>query len=149
NQFSISGSNDRRPDIIIFVNGFPLVVFELKNPYDDEPNTYGAFNQIQHYAIDIPGLFEFNALVVVSDGGLVGAADDDKPHMSGSTLHGMWTADWEWFAPWKSVNGRDIQPKEAGGMKTLIEGLFPKDRLLDYIRNFIVFEEVNEKITKK
>ena len=150
NQFPISGhQNDRRPDIIIFINGLPLVLFELKNPYEEEPNTYGAFNQIQHYKVDIPRLFEFNELVIVSDGGMVGAADDDKPHMSGSTLHGMWTSTWEWFAPWKSTNGRDVQPTTAGGMKTLIEGLFPKDRLLEYIRHFILFEVVNDKITKK
>src|SRR6266571_4370328 len=149
NQLPIRGQNDRRPDLIIYLNGFPLVLFELKNPYEEEPNTLGAFNQVQHYKAGISQLFDYNALVVVSDGGMVGRADDDTPHAVGSTLHGMWTAAWEWFAPWKSINGREIVDSATGAMKTLIEGLFPKDRFLDYLRHFIAFEVVNETIEKK
>ena len=149
NQFSIRGQNDRRPDILIYLNGFPIVLFELKNPYEEEPNTLGAFNQVQHYKAGISQLFDYNALVVVSDGGMVGHATDDNPHASGSTLHGMWTAPWEWYAPWKSIDGRKVEESSTGAMKTLIEGLFPKDRLLDYLRHFIAFEVVNEKIEKK
>ena len=70
--------NDRRPDIVIFINGLPLVVFELKNPYSEKPTVDDAFNQIQHYTHDIPQLFDYNAFVVVSDGV--------------TTLHGVWTA---------------------------------------------------------
>jgi type I restriction enzyme R subunit len=135
NQFPIHGQNDRRPDLVIFINGLPLVVFELKNPYAAEPTVDDALNQIQHYSNDIPQLFDTNALVVVSDGV--------------TTLHGMWTASHEWYAPWKSIDGFDIEPNTTGSMKTLIEGLFPKDRLLAYIRDFIVFEVVSDKITKK
>ena len=80
---------------------------------------------------------------------MVGHADDDTPHAVGSTLHGMWTAPWEWFAPWKSINGREVVESSTGAMKTLIEGLFPVERLLDYIRHFIAFEIVNDKIDKK
>ncbi len=134
-QLPIRGKNDRRPDLIIYVNGLPLVVFELKSPFDDYADHVGAHNQIQHYTVDIPQLFEFNAFCVVSDGV--------------KTLHGMHSAAMEWFAPWKSIDGRTIEPTKTGTMKTLIEGLFPKDRLLDYIRHFIVFETVNEQITKK
>src|SRR5260370_6343865 len=148
-QLTIRGRNDRRPDIIIYLNGFPLVLFELKNPYEAEPNTLGAFNQVQHYKAGISQLFDYNALVVVSDGGMVGRADNDTPHAVGSTLQGMWTASWEWFAPWKSINGRDVVESSTGAMKTLIEGLFPPERLLDYIRHFIAFEVVNDKIEKK
>ncbi|MBA2433074.1 MAG: type I restriction endonuclease subunit R, partial [Chthoniobacterales bacterium] len=143
------GQNDRRPDVLIYVNGLPLVLFELKNPYEEEPNTLGAFNQVQHYRSGIAQLFDFNALVIVSDGGLVGHAEDDTPHAAGSTVHGMWTAPWEWYAPWKSVDGRSVVESAAGAMKTLIEGLFPKERLLHYLRHFIAFEVVNEKIEKK
>ena len=125
NQLPIRGQNDRRPDIIIYVNGFPIVLFELKNPYEEQPNTLGAFNQVQHYKAGISQLFDFNALVVVSDGGMVGHAEDDTPHAVGSTLHGMWTAPWEWYAPWKSINGREVVESSTGAMKTLIEGLFP------------------------
>jgi type I restriction enzyme R subunit len=149
NQLTIRGANDRRPDVLVYLNGFPLVLFELKNPYEEEPNTLGAFNQVQHYKAGISQLFDFNALVVVSDGGMVGRADDDTPHAVGSTLHGMWTAPWEWFAPWKSINGRDVVEGSTGAMKTLIEGLFPPERLLDYLRHFIAFEVVNDKIEKK
>src|SRR5262249_33579988 len=109
NQFPIHGQNDRRPDLVIFVNGLPLVVFELKNPYSDQFTVDDALNQIQHYTYDIPQLFDYNALTVVSDGV--------------TTLHGMWTASEEWFAPWKSINGFDIEPNTTGSMKTLIEGV--------------------------
>ena len=135
NQFPIHGKNDRRPDIIIFINGLPLVLFELKNPYDDAPTVEDALNQIAHYRNDIPQLFEFNAITVLSDGI--------------TTLHGVWTADREWYAPWKSIDGFNIEANTTGSMKTLIEGLFQKERLLSFIRDFILFEVANEKITKK
>lgn len=135
NQFPIHGQNDRRPDIIIFINGLPLVVFELKNPYAEKPTVEDALNQIQHYTYEIPQLFDYNAFVVVSDGL--------------TTLHGVWTADREWYSPWKSIDGFEIEPNTTGSMKTLVEGLFPKERLLEYIHDFLVFEVVNEKITKK
>jgi len=135
NQLPIKGKNDRRPDIIIYVNGLPLVVFELKNPYAIKPTVDDALNQIQHYIHDISQLFDYNALVVVSDGV--------------NTQHGMWSADAEWYAPWKSINGFDIEPNTIGSMKALVEGLFPRDRLLQYVRDFILFEEANDKITKK
>jgi len=134
-QLPIHGNNDRRPDLIIYINGLPLVVFELKNPYDENPTAEGAYNQIQHYTVDIPQLFDFNAFCVVADGV--------------TTLHGMHAASFEWYAPWKSIDGRATEPATTASMKTLVEGLFPKDRLLDYIRHFIVFEVVNDVITKK
>ncbi len=149
NQLTIRGQNDRRPDILLYLNGFPVVLFELKNPYEENPNTLGAFNQVQHYKAGISQLFDFNELVVVSDGGMVGHATDETPHAVGSTLHGMWTSSWEWFAPWKSIDGRNVVEDSTSAMKTLIEGLFPPDRLLDYIRHFIAFEVVNDKIEKK
>ena len=135
NQLPIRGQNDRRPDLIIFVNGLPLVVFEIKNPYDDQPTVQGAINQIQHYANEIPQLFDYNALVVASDGV--------------TTLHGMYTASEEWYSPWESIDGIHVEPLTTRSIKTLVEGLFPKDRLLEYIRDFIVFEVANDKITKK
>lgn len=148
NQLSIQGNNDRRPDVLVYVNGLPLVVFELKNPWAPEPTIEQALNQIQHYILDIPQLFEFNAFVVVSDGI--------------RTQHGMWTADAEWYAPWKSINGfkvyqddefkgdvLDESPSTLSTMKVLIEGLFPKKRLLSYLRDFIAFEVANDVVTKK
>ena len=135
NQLPIRGLNDRRPDVIVYVNGLPLVVFELKNPHDEYTTVQGAFNQLQHYAADISQLFEYNALCVVSDGV--------------NTLHGMFSSEWQWFAPWKSIDGRTVERATTGSMKTLIEGLFPRDRLLDYIRSFIVFEQGDGEPVKK
>jgi type I restriction enzyme R subunit len=143
NQLTIQGTplggigvgNTRRPDLIVYVNGLPLVVFELKSPWDEYADAAGAYNQLGHYSVDIPQLFNFNAFCVASDGI--------------TTLHGVHSTGFEWFAPWKSIDGVQVEPDTTGGMKTLIEGLFPKDRLLDYVRNFIVHEVVNEQITKK
>lgn len=135
NQLSVRGQNDRRPDIVVYVNGLPLAVFELKNPYSEKPSVEDALNQIGHYKHEIPQLFDFNEVVVVSDGV--------------QTLHGVWTASEEWFNPWKSIDGINVESGTTGSMKTLIEGLFPKDRLLSYIREFIVFEVAQDQITKK
>ncbi|MGA2107123.1 MAG: type I restriction endonuclease subunit R [Syntrophorhabdales bacterium] len=135
NQLPIHGKNDRRPDLIIYVNGLPLVVFELKNPYAIKPTVDDALNQIQHYIHDISHLFDYNAFVVVSDGV--------------NTEHGMWSADPEWYGPWKSISGFDVEPSTTGSMKAIVKGLFPRDRLLQYVRHFILFEEANDKITKK
>lgn len=148
NQLPIQGKNDRRPDVLVYVNGLPLVVFELKNPWEAKPTVDQAMNQIQHYIVDIPQLFEFNTLVVVSDGV--------------RTQHGMWTADSEWYGPWKSINGfkvyqddefkadvLDESPATLSTMKVMVEGLFRKDRLLSYIRDFIAFEVANDLVTKK
>lgn len=135
NQLPVQNKNDRRPDIIVYVNGLPLVLFELKNPYDDGPTVEHAHNQIGHYTVDIPQLFDFNAFCVLSDGSNV--------------LHGMWTAGMEWYAAWNSVDGKTTTPGKNGSMKSLIEGLFPKQRLLDYVRNFIVFEDEKGKLVKK
>lgn len=135
NQLPISGKNDRRPDVVIYVNGLPLVVFELKNPYAEKPTVYDAWNQLQHYTVDIPQLFEFNAFCVISDGAV--------------TLHAPWSARREWFAPWKSIDGLHSEPGTSGSMKTLIEGLFMKERLLSYIRDFLVFEVDNSGVVKK
>lgn len=135
NQLPVHGANDRRPDLVVYINGLPLVVFELKNPYDAKPTVGEALQQIAHYRHHIPQLFEPNALVVVSDGN--------------ETLHGMWTAEREWYAPWKSIDGATNAGATLGSMKVLIEGLFPRERLLAYLRHFIVFEIANEKVTKK
>jgi len=132
------GGNDRRPDVIVYVNGLPLVLFELKNPYDDQPTVADAINQIGHYRHEIPQLFDHNAVCIASDGV--------------TTLHGMWTAGAEWYAPWKSIDGVSIERGTVGSMKTLVEGLMPKERLLAYVRDFIVFESIGAaggKIIKK
>lgn len=138
NQLSIDGSEPgdrRRPDLIIYINGLPLVVFELKSPWDAYADVGGAFKQLGHYQINIPQLFTFNCFTVISDGK--------------TTLHGMVDSHFEWYAPWKSIDGNTVEANTTGSMKTLIEGLFPKERLLDYVRNFIVHELKDDKPTKK
>ena len=135
NQLPVSGQNDRRPDLVIYVNGLPLVVFELKNPWDEKPTVAEALNQIAHYRNEIPQLFEFNAVTVISDGA--------------TTLHGMWTANDEWYAPWKSIDGLQLEANTTGSMKTLVEGLFPKERFLSYVRSFVLFEVAADAIVKK
>jgi len=126
NQFTVEGRNTRRADLILFVNGLPLVLFEFKNMFDSSASVDNAWNQIQHYRKDIPQLFEYNAITVVSDGL--------------NTLHGMYNAEMEWYTPWKSVDGVSIS---EGGfqLQSLIQGLFTKERLLQYIRYFIFHEQ--------
>ena len=126
NQLAVTGMNERRFDLIVYVNGLPLVLFELKNPADDYTTVEGAINQIRNYTALVPALFDFNAFCVASDGA--------------NTRHGMWTSGDEHYGPWKSVDGRTIVSEKLDAMKTLIEGLFPKDRLLQYIRDFVAFE---------
>ncbi|WP_144561371.1 type I restriction endonuclease subunit R [Bacillus mycoides] len=126
NQLAIEGRFSRRPDIIIYINGIPLIVFELKSPYREDPSVRGAHLQLQHYVKDIPQLFDYNAFVVLSDGV--------------QTMHGMPFASFEYFAEWKSKDGYTIENNPVLSMKTLIEGLFSKDRLLEYIQRFIFFK---------
>lgn len=151
NQLPIrEGVNDRRPDILIYINGLPLVLFELKNPWRKETTVLDAFNQIQHYKVLIPKIFDYNCLTVISDGNFF---EPEKKELEDEerrgTLHGTWASTLEWFAPWKSIDGEEIVDSSTGSMKTLIEGVFPKDRLLSYIRDFVLFENTNEKIIKK
>jgi type I restriction enzyme R subunit len=134
NQFSIEGRNNRRPDLIIFVNGLPLVLFEFKNWFDPEATVDSAFNQIQHYTEDIPLVFETNCLTVVSDGQ--------------NTLHGMYSSGMEWYAAWKSIDGIKIVENDFA-LETLIKGLLTPERLLAYIRYYIFHETDKGVLLKK
>jgi type I restriction enzyme, R subunit len=133
NQFTIDGRNKRRPDLILFINGLPLVLFEFKNWFDPDANVDTAFNQIQHYIEDIPQLFEYNAITVVSDG-----------H---TTLHGMFSSGMEWFMSWKSLDGFNMVENDFA-LETLIKGLLVPERLLEYIRFYIFHELVKGEIVK-
>ena len=135
NQLSVRGRNDRRPDLVIYVNGLPLAVFELKNPWNQDATVEDAFTQISHYRHGIAQLFDTNAVTVISDGV--------------ETLHGVWSAPREHFAPWKSIDGLNVEGAGTGSMKTLIEGLFTKERFLAYVRDFLVFEVASDQVVKK
>lgn len=135
NQMEIVGRNRRIPDLLIYINGIPLVIFEFKNWFDHNTTENEAYNQIQHYKQDIPLLFEYNALTIISDGK--------------TAQHGMFPASMEWFAPWKSVNGKDIVDENDFQLHSLLHGLFTKERLLNYLKYFIFFEDHNGKLIKK
>ena len=134
-EVSIIGKNNRRTDVLIFINGLPLVVFEFKNLFDQNVGVENAFRQIQHYRKDIPQLFDYNAITILSDGL--------------DALHGMYNASLKWFAPWKSLDGSDTEQRQELQLETLLKGLFPKETLLNYIQNFIFHEDHNGKIIKK
>ena len=136
NQFTvIEGQQNRRPDIVIFVNGLPLAVIELKNPGDENATTQTAFQQLQTYKNDIPTLFTYNESLVISDGL--------------EARLGTITADKERFMPWRTVDGEKIALKNTPELETLINGVFEKHRFLDLIRCFIVFECNGPDIQKK
>jgi type I restriction enzyme R subunit len=135
NQVVIIGKNKRIPDLIIYINGLPLVVFEFKNMFDREAGVENAHTQLAHYVLDIPQLFDFNTFTVVSDGQ--------------EALHGMYNGSLKWFAPWKSVDGTSLERDEELQLETMIKGLFPKATLLNYIKNYIFHEDHNSKLIKK
>ena len=137
NQFSIQGPhNTRRPDIIVFLNGLPVAVLELKNPADEEADIWKAFDQLQTYKEQIPDLFNTNEILIISDGV--------------TARMGSLTADKERFSTWRTIDGRSNDP--LGPMReleTLVKGVFNKEFLLDYLRNYILFEEDKDGIIKK
>lgn len=136
NQFTVvEGQNNRRPDVVIFVNGLPLGIIELKNPADENATCKDAFNQFQTYKKEIPSLFPYSEILVVSDGIEARA--------------GTLTADWEWFLPWRTIEGDDLAPKGLLELEVLIKGIFEKQRFLDLLRYFIVFEVDGAEIVKK
>lgn len=136
NQFTvIEGKHNRRADVVVFINGLPVVLVELKNPADEDATTKAAFNQLQTYKHDIPSLLAFNDLLIVSDGV--------------EARIGTITADFERFMPWRTTDGRDIAPKGLPELEVLIKGVAERERLLDLIRHFVVFEIDGAKVTKK
>ena len=135
NQFTvIEGSHNRRPDIVLFVNGLPLAVIELKNPADEEATIWSAYRQLQTYKDEIPSLFTYNELLVVSDGTQARA--------------GTITSNQEWFLPWKTIDGKELAPRALPQLQVLLQGMFDKGRCLDIIRNFITFEKRRRQTTK-
>ena len=130
----IAGQYNRRPDVVVFVNGLPLGVIELKAPGSGNATLVGAFNQLQTYKKQIPALFNLNALLVTSDGI--------------TARVGSLTADLERFMPWRTTDGKDVAPKGAPELSTLIEGVFHQRRLLDVLCYFTVFGETGSGLAK-
>ena len=130
----IAGQYNRRPDVVIFVNGLPLGVIELKAPGSGNATLVGAFNQLQTYKKQIPTLFNANALLVTSDGI--------------TARVGSLSADLERYMPWRTTDGKDIAPRGAPELSTLIEGVFEQRRLLDLLCYFTVFGETGSGLAK-
>jgi type I restriction enzyme R subunit len=131
NQFTVIENNhNRRPDVILFVNGLPLVVMELKDPKNPKADLRRAFNQIQTYRQDIPTLYTYNAACIISD--------------NHDARVGTFTSPWERYNRWRSIDGETLIDKTRPQMPVVARGLLTPDRLLDVVRNFIVFEEYEE-----
>jgi type I restriction enzyme R subunit len=128
NQLSVyENRHVRRPDVVVFVNGLPLAVMELKNAADEDATTASAFQQLQTYKAEIPALFVFNELLLISDGvqARVGAL----------------TAGREWFKPWRTISGKHLADAHIPELQVAIEGILEPSKFLDFVRNFIVFED--------
>ncbi|MFI3186461.1 MAG: type I restriction endonuclease subunit R [Methylococcaceae bacterium] len=136
NQYTLVGSKGlRRPDVLLFINGLPLAVLELKNPADQNADIWSAYQQLQTYKDEISDLFTFNAALVVSDG-----------------LHarvGSLTANKERFLPWRTVAHENDKPLFEYQLETLVKGFFKPDLLLDYLHYFILFEQDDGQLIKK
>ncbi len=137
NQFTVAeGQHTRRPDVVLFVNGLPLAVIELKNPADENATVASAYQQLQTYQTQIPALFATNAALLVSDGvqARIGALGAGK----------------EWFKPWRTITGREDAAAKLAELQVVLEGVFEKRRFLNLVRHFIVFEdEGGGKLIKK
>ena len=125
NQWTVIGRCERRADVVLFVNGLPLVVLELKNPSKPETTCHDAFLQLKNYQYDIPELFTCNQICVVSDMVL--------------TKAGTITADESWFKEWKSIDGKK-EDQSVGNFETLLNGLLSPARLVEVLKNFICFD---------
>lgn len=128
NQFTVSEhKHTRRPDVVLFVNGLPLALIEIKNAADEDATIWSAFQQLQTYKAELPTLFTFNVVLVVSDGL--------------EARIGTLTAGREWFKPWRTISGKRLADPHLPELQVILEGVFDKRRLLDLVQHFIVFED--------
>ena len=128
NQFTVvENRRERRPDVVLFVNGLPLAVIELKNPADEDATVWTAWQQLQTYKAEIPALFACNAALVVSDGL--------------DARIGTLTAGREWFKPWRTITGEALADPHLPQLQVMIEGVCEPNRFLALLRDFIVFED--------
>ena len=128
NQFTVVENKiERRPDLVLFVNGLPLGVIELKNPTDPEATVWTAWQQLQTYKADLPTMFSMNAALMVSDGL--------------EARLGTLTAGREWFKPWRTITGEELADETLPQLQVLLEGVCDHRRFLDLVRDFIVFED--------
>ena len=128
NQFTVvENKHNRRPDVVIFVNGLPLGVIELKNAANEDATVWNAFQQLQTYQAEIPSLLAYNEALLISDGV--------------QARIGSLGAGWEWFKPWRTITGETLADTHLPELQVIIQGVFDKRRLLDLVRYFVVFED--------
>lgn len=136
NQVAVRGpAHVRRPDMLVFINGLPLAVIELKNPADEQADVWKAYQQLQTYKEEIPDLFAANAALVISDGF--------------TARIGSLTANEERFMPWRVIRDENDKPLLEFEMEKVVRGFFDRERFLDYVRHFIMFEQDGDRIVKK
>ena len=128
NQFTVTENrNTRRPDVMLFVNGLPLGVIELKNPADEDATIWTAWQQLQTYKAELPTLFSMNEVLMVSDGT--------------EARIGTLTSGREWFKPWRTVTGETLADSHPTELQVMLEGVFEPGRFLSMVRDFIVFDD--------
>ena len=128
NQFTVSeNENTRRPDVVLFVNGLPLGVIELKNPADEDATVWTAWQQLQTYKAELPALFSMNEMLMVSDGT--------------QARLGTLTAGREWFKPWRTIAGEELADPHMPELQVALAGVCDRRRFLTLVRDFIVFED--------
>ena len=128
NQFTVTENrNTRRPDVMLFVNGLPLAVIELKNPADEDATIWTAWQQLQTYKAELPTLFSMNEALMVSDGT--------------EARIGTLTSGREWFKPWRTVTGETLADSHLTELQVMLEGVFEPGRFLSMVRDFIVFDD--------
>ena len=137
NQYTvIENKHNRRPDIILFINGLPIAVIELKNAADENATIWNAYKQLQTYKAEIPSLFATNELLIISDGT--------------EARLGTLTAGREWFKPWRTISGTSLADPHLPELQVLIKGALEPRRLLTMLRDFVVFEDAGDgKLNKK
>jgi type I restriction enzyme R subunit len=136
NQFTVvENKHNRRPDVVLFVNGLPLGLIELKNAAHENATIWTAFQQFQTYKAEIPTLFGTNAVLIASDGV--------------EARVGTVTAGREWFKPWRTISGKTLADTHLPELQVVIEGLLDRQRFLDLVRDFIVFEDDGASVVKK
>lgn len=134
NQFTfLENKNNRRPDVILFINGLPLVLMELKSPSKDEVSAENAYHQIRNYMQDIPSMFYYNAICVISD---------LSTNKAGTITSGL-----DRFMEWKTKDG-NYENTAYAQFDTFYEGMFQKKRLLDILKNYILFSDDGQKPIK-
>lgn len=135
NQFTVvENQGEKRPDIVVFVNGLPIAVFELKSASNEEVGISDAYNQVQTYKGAIPSLFTYNSFLVISDGV--------------NARVGTLTANEDRFMMWRTIDGDDVAPSSLPQLEVLVKGMFEKSRLLDIIRHFVLFQSDGEHLFK-